>query len=269
MLASQLILWVVVFSVWDFYLANLRPVALIISFISISYLFLYTGLNISFFSILLIASIHLVTSYSGITYFQHKDKFVEEVIYTLTFIISAGFVAWQARYVSDKIRRAASTDELTKLMNRRVFIKRLSEEYIRATRYTYDTSLLMIDIDHFKQVNDQFGHNVGDDVLVFLADLLKHNLRTTDYACRWGGEEFLVLFPHTSQAEALVISKRILSECNNSKIIALKQTLKITFSGGVTAINQHQSFNDAIIAADQCLYQAKDQGRNQIICLSD
>jgi len=175
------------------------------------------------------------------------------------------------RELRSKLRVAiefSAHDALTGLYNRRYFERRLREESAHARRHKRPFSLVIIDIDHFKLVNDTYGHEDGDRVLKHVAELINASLREDDIACRYGGEEFILLLRATAGPAARVVANRLRASFQ-SKGIALgekDEERHITFSGGVAAADERNNFNcDAIVdRADKALYRAKRGGRNRV-----
>jgi diguanylate cyclase (GGDEF)-like protein len=162
-------------------------------------------------------------------------------------------------------RRDASHDALTGLFNRRAATEVLSKERARALRQRTPLSVLMLDIDHFKRINDRWGHAAGDGVLLALADVLRQELRTNDVGVRHGGEEFLVILPGTSGSQAFEAAERIRTEIGRLAIPLEGAIESITVSVGVATFDGLET-DDALIArADAALYQAKQSGRNRSI----
>ena len=154
------------------------------------------------------------------------------------------------------------TDELTGLNNRRSLNEALEKETHRAARYYTPLSMLMVDIDHFKHFNDQFGHHIGDHVLIDVAQALQKRCRSSDFCARYGGEEFVVLLPHTSLKDA---QKLALQYCTDISTLNIKDKA-ITISIGISEFDPLMSAADLFEAADQALLQAKNSGRNCIAC---
>jgi len=163
------------------------------------------------------------------------------------------------------------SDPLTKVHNRRYLDSRLNEEFARSKRYSLGLSILMLDIDHFKQVNDTYGHQAGDIALSALAALVKSSLRELDVVARYGGEEFLVICTNTAIDGAVLVAERLRKTVESLQVIIPdgstgNQVIHISVSIGVAEINESvESKQKLIQAADQALYRAKAEGRNRVI----
>lgn len=166
--------------------------------------------------------------------------------------------------LNEHLRRAALHDPLTGLANRRMMIERLQEEQERVRRQHSDFTLAMLDVDYFKQINDAYGHELGDQVLCSIANTIEGKLRPYDLGARWGGEEFIILLPHTSLKEAGEICQRVLTALAGIELEQTGQTLNITASIGLTQYRGQEDYNDTIIRADNALIRAKRGGRNRI-----
>lgn len=160
----------------------------------------------------------------------------------------------------------ATHDPLTGLYNRMVLEQRLTDDVHRADRYNHNLSLLILDIDHFKTINDTYGHQVGDAVLRSFAQVLKQSIRHTDYAARYGGEEFVAILPETSLDKARELTERMLNNIAEHSILIEDGTeFSITVSIGVATLPDHaKSWEELVKAADQAMYVAKKSGRNQV-----
>lgn len=160
--------------------------------------------------------------------------------------------------------REAMHDDLTGLHNRRYFNERLIEEVDRANRYGSTISLLLCDIDHFKNVNDTFGHPIGDAVLIWIGKIFHDKLRKTDLVARYGGEEFAIILSNTPKAKSLEIAENLRCAVAES-FLPENEKVKVTISIGVSTLGEEASSYDGLIyAADKALYQAKSQGRNKV-----
>ena len=162
----------------------------------------------------------------------------------------------------------AYSDPITGLYNFRKFRAHLDDELKRAARYGHPLSLILIDLDGFKSVNDQYGHPAGDRVLAAAAGVIKASVRASDLPARYGGEEFVVVCPETSAEEALVVAERIrstLDQCVTE--VTPHATCRITCSAGVATFPNHARDDIGLIeTADEALYRAKAQGRNRVAC---
>jgi diguanylate cyclase (GGDEF)-like protein len=165
-----------------------------------------------------------------------------------------------------EVKRLANQDVLTGCFNRRYFMELAAQEIQRSMRYKRPLSLLMVDIDHFKNVNDRYGHQIGDQVLCNLVLLCQKQLRTIDTLGRYGGEEFVVLMPETASEGAMVASERLLGKIEEMKINTSAGSLSITVSMGLACLDrgfdETHTLDTLIQSADKALYAAKDAGRN-------
>ncbi|RMA97715.1 GGDEF domain-containing protein [Hydrogenothermus marinus] len=161
----------------------------------------------------------------------------------------------------ERFRYLAETDRLTDLYNKGKFNEVLSQEIERARRYKRPLSLIVFDIDHFKKINDTYGHKVGDEVLKALAKLVRKKVRKTDFVARWGGEEFVILAPETDLEGAKKLAEKIRQAVENYEFPTVK---KVTISLGVAQLKEDDTPDDFIVRADKALYKAKEGGRNQV-----
>jgi len=179
-----------------------------------------------------------------------------------------GLVLDNAR-LSQRLRELSMVDGLTRLLNRRTVHQRLGEEWERARRYGGTLSVLLADLDHFKSVNDTYGHLAGDAVLAGVADVLRLHARTADVIGRFGGEEFLLLLPSTDLDSARRAAGRLLAALANHPVTTGDgRRLTVTTSIGVASLSElaEEATPDTLLAlADQRLYQAKATGRNRVV----
>ena len=199
---------------------------------------------------------------SGANDFVTKPVLEEELIARLRTLILNKQLLDELESQQKRLMEMALVDQLTNLYNRRSLIEIAPKLQSEAKRHNYPLSLIMIDIDNFKFINDHYGHMAGDEVLVQFASLLKDNSREGDFASRFGGEEFLIILPHCDKADALSRAEHL-----RKLIMALKPiNLDITASFGVTAMDGKEttSFDDLIRRADTALYQAKSSGKNRV-----
>lgn len=173
------------------------------------------------------------------------------------------------RRLSKTLDKAARTDSLTGLSNRRDMTERIDRAILRRDEHDEPSSLIMADIDNFKEVNDTLGHQVGDEVLVHIAGLLGDHLRGVDVAARWGGEEFLILLPGTREAGAYSVSRNLARALDNSPLKVGGRSISMTMTFGVTEIESGAVFNQVIKRVDDAMYAGKAQGRNQVVSASE
>ncbi|HDZ89172.1 MAG: diguanylate cyclase [Deltaproteobacteria bacterium] len=172
---------------------------------------------------------------------------------------------------NEEIRILSITDSLTGSYNRTYMNQNLPKEVRRATRYNRPISLVMVDIDHFKRVNDTYGHQAGDQVLKGLVETITASVRSgIDWVARYGGEEFLVVFPETEFQKAMGLAERLRRDVSDMKIQIKGDTIQVTASFGVSGFSPSTSpkeiSHEAVInLADQALYQAKREGRNRVV----
>jgi len=168
--------------------------------------------------------------------------------------------------LNDELQRLSRVDGLTGIYNRRYWEEQFDREFKRNLRTPGESSVIMLDIDHFKKINDNYGHPAGDEVIRQLAQLIEDVSRETDICGRYGGEEFAILLPDTASANVMVLAQRIRASVEKLKIEYEQHTISFTVSLGIaqfnTAFGQHIQWLEE---ADKALYQAKKNGRNQVI----
>jgi diguanylate cyclase (GGDEF)-like protein len=180
-------------------------------------------------------------------------------------IISTGVDVTDRKALEKELIRAASIDKLTALINRQALDKVISKERERAIRYKRPLSLIMFDIDHFKRINDTYGHIVGDSVLREVASLAQANLRTNESLGRWGGEEFMVVLPETSIEGARLAAEKLRRLFERSNFAGIKE---LTASFGVTEYSNRENIDRFLQRVDDALYVAKQEGRSRVVCKS-
>jgi diguanylate cyclase (GGDEF)-like protein len=167
-----------------------------------------------------------------------------------------------ARYF-EKVRQMAYLDGLTGIFNRRYFEVRIAEEIERAQRYQNELSIIMIDVDNFKKLNDEFGHLLGDEALRQVSAIFAHNLRKVDIACRYGGEEFVILAPQTTGDAAFGVAEKLRRVVEGWSFPGVPR--RVTIAAGVASYPGNGRTRDELVkAADDALYRAKQNGRNRV-----
>ena len=166
-----------------------------------------------------------------------------------------------------QLEHSSRIDGMTQLLNRSSIEMHLGQEFKRCQRYKTPLSLLMFDLDHFKLVNDTYGHLAGDEVLRRVSKCLRDTVRETDLAGRYGGEEFMVIATETAASQAVVLAERIRQAVAAIEFEWQGQRVAISCSLGVAGLNESQPQYEALIqCADQALYRAKETGRNRYCC---
>ncbi len=190
------------------------------------------------------------------------DSFSEEELHLAGGI--AGFIAIALRNAlqHDEIKKLAITDSLTGLRTRRWFYEHGEQLLDLSKRYDRKVAVMMLDLDHFKRVNDEYGHKAGDDVLVEVGRILMENSRRSDLACRYGGEEFALMLPETETEGAEVIAERIRVGVENLKIPGINRTLTISIGISYCSHRSDEKIDQLLDTADKALYSAKSRGRN-------
>ncbi|MFT4940819.1 MAG: diguanylate cyclase (GGDEF)-like protein [Paraglaciecola sp.] len=210
----------------------------------------------------------LIAAYS----YEFKSRLMYSFL-TVSWLFAFYEYARQRSYVrmqkiSQKFEQQARHDPLSGLQNRRGMLEKLHYEHERTKRNHQHMSLMMCDIDHFKKINDDFGHNSGDIIIKELADIFSAALRKQDTVARWGGEEFLFLLPETNADQAIILGEKIRNKIANSEFGIQEKSIKLTASIGVYEVMDSNSIENAISYADKNLYKAKSSGRNRCVMIS-
>jgi diguanylate cyclase (GGDEF)-like protein len=198
--------------------------------------------------------------------FPPDEGFSKETRTLAEWLASQAAVALDNARLHDIVQRQAITDDLTGLVNRRRFIEALDAEVARARSFGSPLTIVLADLDNFKQVNDEFGHHGGDVVLRAFADLIRSHVRDVDVSGRIGGEEFAILLPETDGAGASRVAERMRRSLNDVPIpVSDGASIHVAASFGVAALAPGQSGDDLLRAADAALYRAKDEGKNRVV----
>jgi diguanylate cyclase (GGDEF)-like protein len=207
----------------------------------------------------------------------YEVKIVTYVLFLAVALgMAFGFFWMTATILTANLEQMASTDPLTRVYNRRVFLDWCEKEMVRSQQTSIPFSILMIDLDHFKQINDSLGHRAGDEVLCAVVEKMQDSVRGIDVLGRWGGEEFTVLLPHSSSEAAMLVGQRVR---RNIEQIVLQdiglgngqrvQAIKVTASVGVATFRGIKDrVSEVLHRADMALYEAKAAGRNRVLVKS-
>jgi diguanylate cyclase (GGDEF)-like protein len=167
--------------------------------------------------------------------------------------------------MSQKFENQAMRDPLSELLNRRGMQEKLQHEFERSKRYSNDLTVMMCDIDDFKTINDQYGHDKGDEIIKSIGTIFKSGMRKQDSLARWGGEEYLFLLPETNGNQAMQLAEKLRREVLKEAYTQDDKIFSITVSFGLHQITATDTIDQAITKADTNLYIAKEQGRNRCI----
>lgn len=200
----------------------------------------------------------------------YSDNMIYRFSGSILFVSAMAYVMERARMnaqlagerANRALRKLVRSDELTNTLNRRGINEKVRLELHRVARDRRELSVVLCDIDLFKAVNDQYGHDVGDQALRHVAQLLRDNVRVIDSVGRWGGEEFLILLPNTSMAEAFQLIERVRELIASHPISTDHGDITLSISCGLASTRFESRFDDLIKAADVSLYKAKEEGRN-------
>lgn len=191
------------------------------------------------------------------------NRFNREDVHALEAVADICSAALQNAHYVDKVKKLAYLDGLTGIYNRRHFELQINSELERASRYETHFSVIMIDIDHFKKLNDEFGHLLGDEVLRQVSSLFQQQLRKVDVVCRYGGEEFAIIIPQTTGSNAVNTAEKLRRKIESYLFPGVPK--RVTISAGVAEYPIHGKTRDELVAAaDAALYAAKQEGRNQV-----
>jgi diguanylate cyclase (GGDEF)-like protein len=210
--------------------------------------------------------LNAIAGYYELNYVDFDNVLFNRIIATIV-LYSVSFLLYRNSLSESVLKRLATTDPLTGAFNRRHFMELMLREQRRAERYDAVYSVLMIDIDHFKRVNDTYGHQVGDQAIQAMSGACQKALRPTDLLARYGGEEFIITLTHTDQPGAAKVAERLREAVSEIALQTEQGVLKFTISIGVSTFFKRSLLEEIIGRADQALYQAKTAGRNRV-CLS-
>ncbi|MCJ8339030.1 MAG: GGDEF domain-containing protein [Pseudomonadales bacterium] len=246
-------------------MVDMRPVTLICAMMVMSLLFAYSSFYYSLVLSLLLACLYLLIGFVGGYYFDHPWNVSVDFINAFAFFLSSILIGYMIHRSTVLLRRQAYNDFLTRLLNRRAISHIIETEFQRSLRFNTPATLVMMDLDDFKVINDRFGHAGGDAVLVHVAKGLQQHLRGTDHLARWGGEEFLALLIGVSPLQAKSVIERALANLNARPLNYNESSIPVSFSAGISSLNDFASAEAAIQDADRMLYIAKAAGKSRVM----
>lgn len=186
-------------------------------------------------------------------------------IYTKTII----YETYMLNELNKQLEVLANTDPLTGLLNRRSMMTTLSNMSLSFIAQKINYSLILIDIDDFKVLNDKYGHECGDMMLKEVCNIIKSTIRSTDIICRWGGEEILILLPKTEIHDAKEVANKLRLKIQDFTLIYEKQPVRTTITAGVSCMTEGKSVSDLINQADACMYKGKSSGKNCVVAINE
>jgi diguanylate cyclase (GGDEF)-like protein len=202
--------------------------------------------------ILIVLSLYKWRTYQ----FRKRSQLLEQQVQQQTIAL---------KKANDSLTQLSMQDSLLDVFNRRGFLEWLEREDAKYKRSGKPYSILLLDVDHFKKVNDRFGHASGDKALLHITDVLKKNVRGQDSIARWGGEEFIILLPYTDISDASVVAEKIRAAVENAPLMLNNITIHCTITLGIASIKDFDSFEDCVSHADMMLYKGKESGRNRVM----
>ena len=213
------------------------------------------------------------TPVKGLGAVEYSFEFKTRLLYsflTLTFLAAVYEQSRKSSYqklneLKQEFERQASQDTLTHLLNRRGMRERIRYEVRRSQRNNQPITFILADLDHFKEINDQYGHDAGDTVLIQISQLLRDSVRQQDSIARWGGEEFLFLLPETNARQAMQLAEKIRTMIETHPLHSDQSPLTTTMSFGIAEMLDLEDHQGTIAEADNRLYRAKSQGRNCVV----
>ena len=232
------------------------------------------GEVVAFLEVGLISTICFLLSFtpsmiSKLTLIQLSGPFIQLFPFWLTAYVTIKLSKENAG-AKEKIEELSQTDYLTGLYNMRIFMVLMEQEIMRAHRFSHYFTIMILDADNLKSVNDRFGHPAGDRLIKHFAQIIKSNLRITDIVARYGGDEFIVLLPETTTENALIAGERLRKILENTPIIINEEPVKVTGSIGYASYPEHGvEMNELIRRADKALLSSKSQGKNRSIVFND
>jgi diguanylate cyclase (GGDEF)-like protein len=210
-----------------------------------------------------------VQSYNPEAYSANNVETIKALASYIAIALNNSQQSEALKITAQELELLSKIDPLTGLYIRRHIIEKMEEEFLRFLRYGKKFSLMIIDIDFFKRINDAYGHNCGDIVLIALSEQMKSMLRQQDCLARWGGEEFLILLPETEASKAVVLAERLRSNIEQKVFEYRNVIINLTMTFGIAESGGESTVDDIIMKADDALYEGKRKGRNRVECYTE
>ena len=233
-----------------------------------------SGYRVSSYLLAMVSGVYMIVLLVrgvGVLVYPPKDLFTQNlilafhniVLFIASLLWASGFTLMVGQRLQVDLDELSTLDSLTRVSNRRGMTRQLEAEFARNDHVYSGFSILLVDVDKFKSINDQHGHHIGDVVLQQMADTMKSFVRPQDFVSRWGGEEFMILLPATRLNEAVVVGKRLCRQIERERFVSRDKALPLTISVGVASSDGCFSLQEIYAHADQALYKAK-QMRNTV-----
>lgn len=208
-----------------------------------------------------------VQSYSENAYSERSLEMIKALASYIAIALNNSQKSEELKAKTNELEIISKTDVLTGLYNRRHIMSKIDEEAVRYERSDRDFSIVLLDIDFFKNINDIYGHDCGDFILVKVTKILKKLIRKQDVLARWGGEEFLILLPETNEEGAISLCERVRTVVESTNFVYKKKKIKLTLTFGIAQYSDNLSVDATINNADKALYCGKNKGRNCVVCM--
>jgi len=209
-----------------------------------------------------------VQSYKENAYSERSIEMIKALASYIAIALNNSQKSEELKIKTNELEIISKTDVLTGLYNRRHIMSKIEEESVRYERSERDFSIVLLDIDYFKNINDIYGHDCGDVILVKVTKIMKKLIRKQDVLARWGGEEFLLLLPETNEEGASSLCERVRATVESTNFVYNKKKIKLTLTFGIAQYSDNLSVDTTINNADKALYCGKNKGRNCVVCMS-
>lgn len=260
----------VLFIGWEtgfhYFILGIIPFCIVVPDLSLPRKVMTATALVAVYGVLYLVAVRIPVQYALSASIVQTLKYANLVVTFAAFSFLVHFLSQASEEAERRVRDASRTDYLTGVLNRRGMAERLEAARATALRSAQQLSVIIGDLDHFKQVNDRYGHNCGDRVLVQATECLQTVLRNGDVVSRWGGEEFLILLPDTSASGALTAGEKLLQSFRSANFVCSSVQFSMTITLGAATFRGDESVEALIGRADRALYSGKQAGRNRLVC---